>query len=164
MSTPTTYARRRPWTALGLWNAGLLGFSVFAICCHAAKLAPRDFPPLSSKAMASLVASPDPVRNVDPSNPQSHLSRILIPRPPDTDNNTLVREYLVDTMKKLNWHVEEDSFNDTTPYGVKRFTNVIATKDPTAPRRVILSAHFDSKFFATSPANQASIARLVDGA
>ncbi|PIL24299.1 hypothetical protein GSI_14052 [Ganoderma sinense ZZ0214-1] len=42
---------------------------------------------------------------------------MLIPRPPDTDNNTMVRKYLVDTMKKLNWHIEEDSFNDTTPYG-----------------------------------------------
>ena len=71
----------------------------------------------------------------------------------------MVRKYIVDTMKKLNWHIEEDSFNDTTPYGVKRFTNVIATKDPKAPRRVILAAHFDSKFFATYPQNQASAGR-----
>ncbi|KAM5531729.1 hypothetical protein V8D89_014578 [Ganoderma adspersum] len=142
------------WNTLGLWGLGLLGLSIFSVCCHAAKLGPRDFTPLSSKAIASLVASPDPVRNVDPHNPTSHLSRILIPRPPDTDNNTMVRNYIVDTMKKLNWHIEEDSFNDTTPYGVKRFTNVIATKDPKAPRRVILAAHFDSKFFATYPQNQ----------
>ncbi|TBU43612.1 hypothetical protein BD309DRAFT_990869 [Dichomitus squalens] len=117
-------------------------------------IGPREFSSLSSKAMASLVASPDPLRNVDPSNPQSHLSRILVPRPPDTENNTMVRKYIVDTMKKLNWHVEEDTFNDTTPYGVKHFTNVIATKDPQAPRRVILAAHFDSKFFAAYPQNQ----------
>ena len=68
----------------------------------------------------------------------------------------MVRHYIVDTMKKLNWHIEEDSFNDTTPYGVKRFTNIIATKDPQASRRVILAAHFDSKFFAAYPQNQAS--------
>lgn len=135
--------------------------SIFSVCCRAAKLGPRDFTPLSSKAIASLVASPDPVRNVDPSNPNSHLSRILVPRPPDTDNNTMVRRYIVDTMKKLSWHIEEDSFNDTTPYGVKRFTNVIATKDPKAPRRVILAAHFDSKFFAMSPMNQASVAYFL---
>lgn len=147
------------WNTLGLWVLGLLGLSIFSVCCHAAKLGPRDLTPLSSKAIASLVASPDPVRNVDPHNPTSHLSRILIPRPPDTDNNTMVRKYIVDTMKKLNWHIEEDSFNDTTPYGVKRFTNVIATKDPKAPRRVILAAHFDSKFFATYPQNQASAGR-----
>lgn len=67
----------------------------------------------------------------------------------DTANNTLVREYIVSKMKALNWHIEEDSFTDTTPLGKKRFTNIIATKDPTAPRRVVLSAHFDSKYFAS---------------
>jgi glutaminyl-peptide cyclotransferase len=59
-------------------------------------------------------------------------------------------------MKAMNWDVEEDSFTDNTPYGTKRFTNVIATKDPDAPRRLVLAAHFDSKFFATYPQNQVS--------
>ena len=75
----------------------------------------------------------------------------------DTDNNTQVRQYLVKTLKGLNWHVEEDAFEDDTPYGKKKFTNVIATKDPNASRRVILSAHFDSKFFPTYPENQVRI-------
>lgn len=94
------------------------------------------------------------MKNVDPSNPDSHLSKILIPRPPDTDNNTQVRKYIIKTLKDLNWHIEEDEFTDNTPYGRKKFTNVIATKDPKATRRVVLSAHFDSKFFPTYPENQ----------
>ena len=143
------------WMSHNIWSFALLGLILFSLTCDASKLGPRDFSLLSSKAIASLVASPDPVRNVDPHNPTSHLSKILIPRPPDTENNTIVKDYIVNTMKKLNWHVEEDTFTDTTPYGTKRFTNVIATKDPKAPRRVILSAHFDSKFFATYPQNQA---------
>ncbi|TFY60428.1 hypothetical protein EVJ58_g5157 [Rhodofomes roseus] len=120
----------------------------------ASKLGRRDLTELSSSAVAALVSSPDPVRNVDPANPSSHLSRILIPRPPDTENNTLVKDYLVSTLKNLNWHVEEDTFTDTTPYGEKRFTNVIATKDPSASRRVVVAAHFDSKFFPTYPQSQ----------
>jgi glutaminyl-peptide cyclotransferase len=68
-----------------------------------------------------------------------------------------VKNYLVATMKGLNWHVEEDAFTDSTPYGVKRFTNVIATKDPAASRRIVLAAHFDSKFFPTAPENQVRI-------
>ncbi|KAI0647401.1 hypothetical protein C8Q79DRAFT_959252 [Trametes meyenii] len=144
----------RPSPSHVFWQLGLLSLFFLAISCNAAKLGPRDFKALSPQAISSLVSSPDPVRNIDTHNPSSHLSRILIPRPPDTENNTLVREYLVSTLRKLNWHVEEDTFNDTTPYGVKRFTNVIATKDPTAPRRVIVAAHFDSKFFSTSPLNQ----------
>lgn len=120
----------------------------------ASRLGKRELLELSSESIASLVAFPDPVRNIDPSNPTSHLSRILIPRAPDTENNTIVKDYIVSTLKNLNWHVEEDSFTDDTPYGTKRFTNVIATKDPSAPRRVILSAHFDSKFFPHYPQNQ----------
>ena len=74
--------------------------------------------------------------------------------PADTENNTLVRNYLVDTLKALNWHIELDEFTDNTPYGPKKFTNVIATKDPKAARRLILSAHFDSKFYPNYPENQ----------
>ncbi|PCH37885.1 hypothetical protein WOLCODRAFT_135903 [Wolfiporia cocos MD-104 SS10] len=122
--------------------------------CQASKLGKRDFTQLSPSAITSLVSSPDPVINIDPSDPSSHLSHILIPRPPDTDNNTLVKNYIVTMMKNLNWHVEEDTFTDTTPYGSKRFTNVIATKDTSAPRRVILAAHFDSKFFPQYPQSQ----------
>jgi hypothetical protein len=152
------------------WVAGLaysrLMFQVLAVCLllgcaevtsAASKLGKRDFVRLSADAITELVARPDPVRSIDPTNPSSHLSKILIPRPPDTENNTLVREYLVSTLKNLNWHVEEDSFTDMTPYGVKRFTNVIATKDPQASRRVIVAAHFDSKFFSRYPESQVRI-------
>lgn len=64
-----------------------------------------------------------------------------------TEGNTKVREYIVSKLTALKWHVELDSFTDTTPLGVKNFTNIIATKDPAASRRLVLSAHFDSKYF-----------------
>ncbi|KAI0026632.1 hypothetical protein K488DRAFT_21111, partial [Vararia minispora EC-137] len=115
---------------------------------------PRDFKPLAASSLATLLARPDLTTNLDPANPDSHLAHILIPRPADTANNTLVRNYIADTLRGLGWAVEEDSFIDSTPYGDKHFTNVIATKDPTAPRRVVLAAHFDSKFFPSYPANQ----------
>jgi glutaminyl-peptide cyclotransferase len=79
---------------------------------------------------------------------------LMCPCLAETENNTFVKNHLVAAMKSLNWHVEEDTFTDTTPYGVKRFTNVIATKDPAAARRIVLAAHFDSKFFPTSPENE----------
>lgn len=40
-----------------------------------------------------------------------------------------------------------DEFDDATPLGTKRFTNIIATLNPNAPRRLILAAHYDSKYF-----------------
>ncbi len=77
--------------------------------------------------------------------------------PADTDNNTFVREYIVSTLKKLNWHVELDEFTDNTPIGPKRFANIIATQDIDAPRRVVLSAHFDSKYYPRYPENQVRV-------
>jgi len=74
----------------------------------------------------------------------------------DTENNTLVRNYIVSTLKALNWHIELDEFTGQTPIGQKHFVNVIATKNPTASRRVVLSAHFDSKYFPHYPQNQVS--------
>lgn len=44
------------------------------------QLGERDLPNLNAAQISALVAFPDPVRSVDPSNPDSHLSKILIPR------------------------------------------------------------------------------------
>jgi hypothetical protein len=51
-------------------------------------------------------------------------------------------------------HVEKDAFEDETPYGRKPFTNLVFTHDPSAPRRLVLSAHLDSKYFDTHPEDQ----------
>lgn len=133
----------------------------------------RSLSELSATNLAALVASRDPLPSVNVTDPNSHLSRILIPRARNqpspilsglnahvffslagTENNTFVKNYLVSTLRALNWDVEEDSFDAMTPYGEKPFTNVIATKNPEAPRRLILAAHFDSKYFSGFPQNQ----------
>jgi hypothetical protein len=138
-----------PWLLVG----ALLSHAILSPCV--ASLGERAFPALSSSALADLANMRDASKNLDTSDPYSHLQKILIPRPADTENHTLVRNYIVSTLRKLNWHIEEDRFEDMTPYGLKNFTNVIATKDPDAPRRVVLAAHFDSKFFPSYPENQA---------
>jgi len=42
---------------------------------------PRSFPELSLEEVSSLVKFKDPLKNLDPNDPNSHLSNILIPRP-----------------------------------------------------------------------------------
>ena len=89
-------------------------------------------------------------------------TRIYLTNPTaETQNNTLVRNYIVSTLKALNWHIELDEFSDSTPIGPKRFANIIATKDPNASRRVVLSAHFDSKYYPNSPQNQVRLFALI---
>ena len=48
-------------------------------------------------------------------------------------------------MEELGWTIEVDEFTDSTPFGPKIFRNIIATYDPSLPRRLVLSAHYDSK-------------------
>ncbi|CDZ98012.1 Glutaminyl cyclase [Phaffia rhodozyma] len=82
------------------------------------------------------------------------LSKILIPRTPGSDGNRFVQKYITSVFEDLKWTVETDRFTDKTPFGEKEFTNLIFTFDPDAPRRIVLSAHHDSKFFLTSPRNK----------
>lgn len=135
----------------------------------------RKLKTLQSHDLGALVGLGDPLKTLDPADPNTHLSHILIPRPcsyfayalpfkalakdsslsaAGSANNTQVRQYIVNVLKNLHWHVEEDTFEENTPLGKKQFTNIIATWDPSAPRRFILSAHFDSKYYANPPDNQ----------
>lgn len=75
------------------------------------------------------------------------LAPFLIPRVSGSEGNIQVQQHILATFKSLNWHVEEDRFNETTPYGVKPFNNIVVTKHIGAPRKLILAAHFDSKYF-----------------
>ena len=58
-------------------------------------------------------------------------------------------QHIKNRMKNLGWTVEEDSFEDNTPFGRKSFTNIIATQNPSRSQRTIVACHFDSKDFRT---------------
>lgn len=49
------------------------------------------------------------------------------------------------------WTVVLDPFVSPTPHGKVTFTNIIATLDPTAPRRLLLACHYDSKVLPPDP-------------
>ena len=59
-------------------------------------------------------------------------------------------QFIADYLRNLHWTVELDEFKDQTPYGQKTFTNIIATLNPSACKRVVLSCHYDSKYFPNS--------------
>jgi len=50
-------------------------------------------------------------------------------------------------MTQLGWHLQNDTFVDTTPFGRKTFTNIIAVQNPSARRWLTLACHFESKYF-----------------
>lgn len=100
----------------------------------------------------SIVASmsPQPWTSVS----SGHLKELLIPRAAGSDNITQVRSYISGVFSDLGWHMETDTFVGATPIGDISFTNLIFTFNPDAPTRLVLAAHYDSKWFSTYPANQ----------
>lgn len=100
---------------------------------------PLDVPPQSVPTLASL-------SNLQHFN--EVLDRILVPRVVGSAGHENVKNYLLDSMTNLGWHVETDDFTDKTPiFGDLKFSNVIATLNPAAERFVILACHYDSKYF-----------------
>lgn len=57
--------------------------------------------------------------------------------------------------------VRKDTFRAPTPEGEIEFTNIIATFDVEAERKVVLGAHHDSKWFKDLPESEVSPARGV---
>ena len=76
---------------------------------------------------------------------QRALDNILIERVPNSPGNKKVREFIETEMSNLGWTVEEDEFEQDTVIGNVKFTNVVATLDPKAPRRMVIACHYDSK-------------------
>lgn len=84
----------------------------------------------------------------DMNNMNHLLNNILIPRVVGTEGHTSVKNFIIKTMKDLNWHVETDPFKDKTPnMGTLKFENIIASLNPNADRFLILACHYDSKYF-----------------
>jgi len=74
------------------------------------------------------------------------LKKILIVRVAGTPQIRKVEKFIKEEMRHLNWHVGSDTFEDPkTVLGPKNFSNVIATLNPGAPRRLIIACHYDSK-------------------
>ncbi|KAA0202949.1 hypothetical protein HAZT_HAZT006883 [Hyalella azteca] len=68
---------------------------------------------------------------------EQHFQQVLQP--------ILVPRHIVDTLRGLQWTVDEAQFQDRTPIANDvTFTNIIATLDPLAPRRLVLACHYDS--------------------
>ena len=62
-------------------------------------------------------------------------------------------QYIKNHFQTINWHIEEDSFQDRTPYGTKTFTNLIITHNPHAPKKLVLACHYDSKNITNGKGN-----------
>lgn len=84
--------------------------------------------------------------------PLSHLSyfnrtldEIMRVRVPGTAGHMKVNKFIISELESMGWHIEEDAFSANTPHGSRPFRNIIATLNPNACKRLVLSCHYDSK-------------------
>ena len=112
--------------------------------CQPRKLVDR-FANLSKASDLRKIASIGDNTNISISGPI--LKPLLVPRVSGTPSNIEVRNHIIKHFEDLGWHIELDTFRDETPFGHKEFTNVIATRDITAHKRLTFAAHYDSKYF-----------------
>lgn len=84
----------------------------------------------------------------DQSHYENALKNILVPRVVGTQGWRNVQDFIINEMKSMDMTVELDSFMDQTPnFGKLNFVNIIGKINPTADRFLVLSAHYDSKYF-----------------
>ncbi|PKI83977.1 glutaminyl-peptide cyclotransferase [Malassezia vespertilionis] len=100
----------------------------------------------------------DPAPFLDFRTHDSLLSHLLIPRVAGTENSTLARTAIIDALFKQRdannqpkWRIDTPTFEASTPLGPRNMTNIVATRDPAAPRKLVLAAHYDSKYFPPGP-------------
>lgn len=76
------------------------------------------------------------------------LKDLLIPRVSGTEGNSKVQHLIINHFIDLGWDLELDTFNETTPHGEIIFKNIIVTHGSrSARRKLVLAAHYDSKYF-----------------
>ncbi|PWN30370.1 hypothetical protein BDZ90DRAFT_211168, partial [Jaminaea rosea] len=121
----------------------------------------RSFTHIPSDTFHLISSLSDAVPILDHTDSSSWLARFLFPRVPGDPGIIKARKMITDVFQKqlgpsdgkkgggirTGWKVEEHASQGDTPHGVKPFVNVVATKDPEAPRKLVLAAHYDSKWF-----------------
>ncbi|XP_060025382.1 glutaminyl-peptide cyclotransferase isoform X5 [Lagenorhynchus albirostris] len=80
---------------------------------------------------------------------QNDLRPLLIERYPGSPGSYAARQHIMQRIQRLqaDWVLEVDTFLSQTPYGYRSFSNIISTLNPTAKRHLVLSCHYDSKYF-----------------
>ncbi|KAI9484409.1 hypothetical protein BDB00DRAFT_774987 [Zychaea mexicana] len=114
----------------------LLLWSLLLVCLTASSQA---YKPLSPAALSTLKDQHHLV--------QEYSEPLFIPRIAGTPGNAKVRSIIVDHFKSLQWEVTLDTFTAATPVGAVEFSNIVATYNPKAQKRLVFSAHYDSKYY-----------------
>jgi glutaminyl-peptide cyclotransferase len=69
------------------------------------------------------------------------------PRPAGSEELALARNYIMGELKAYGLNVTTDEWTATTPIGPRKMVNVTATLEGESPDIIILSSHYDTKYY-----------------
>ena len=122
-------------------------FVVIAVCCALQGCKTKTSSEETTEQQVKLVASP--VFNPDSAYAFVQRQVDFGPRVPNSPAHKLCGDYLIDKLKKYGLQVTEQAFVATTYDGKKlNARNIIGSFNPTASKRILLAAHWDSRPFA----------------
>ncbi|KAJ2615361.1 hypothetical protein H4S08_001261 [Coemansia sp. RSA 1365] len=76
------------------------------------------------------------------------LAPVLVPRQIGTPGYRATQDLIVNTLSELGYSISWDNFTTATPMGDVGMANIIATKNPGAAKRLVLSAHYEGKIMS----------------
>jgi len=119
---------------------------MFAAC-------PRGESPTSANSAATpqpaATTTSSAATSFDADRAMAHVKKQLDfgPRPPGSPELAKTRAYIIDQLKSSGVSVSTDEFNASTPLGQRNMVNVIAEIPGESKDVIMVSSHYDSKYF-----------------
>ncbi|HXM36606.1 MAG TPA: M28 family peptidase, partial [Pyrinomonadaceae bacterium] len=140
-----TAGRRRSW----IWALALLAPFLFAACPNNDKpdnvragTGTRTQPPVLPAPIPGAVA-------FNGERAMEHVKKQIDigPRPPGSPELAKTREYIISQLNSFGLRVTTDAFRASTPMGDKEMVNITAEVPGESKDVIIVSSHYDSKYF-----------------
>jgi len=133
----------------------LLGLLVFAWACSGEKT--------TETVVEEAVTKPHPAFNADSAYAFIQRQVDFGPRVPGTNGHSDTQDWMIAKLEGYGWSVQTQEFQVKTYDGLNwNLTNVIASYNPQATKRVLLAAHWDTRRIADKDTER--IDQPIDGA
>ena len=133
----------------------LIALLVFAWACSSEKTAENKLP--------EEVLKPYPVFNADSAYAFVQKQVDFGPRVPGTPGHTATKNWMIEKLKSYGWTVQTQDFQAKTYDGLTwNLSNVIASINPQAAKRILLAAHWDTRRIADKDTER--LTEPIDGA
>jgi hypothetical protein len=87
------------------------------------------------------------------------------PRIPNSKAHDLCENFLIDQLESFNWQVQTQKGEQLAHDGVKlKFSNIFASFNPKVERRILLTAHWDTRPWGDNDADKSEHTQPIDGA